>query len=408
MRSARGAGSRTDCARILSVVVWAAGGVCGGCSDVQLAAINEAIRDELVRVEVANSCGPGQVESLIPDCPVPGVCFTSACAAHDQCYTTCGSNRRACDDEFWKGLQGACDAAFRLGHPRFDDCRYAALTYWLSVSVLGQSAWVTAQDRACGGLPPPSEPEGVCCLYGESVACMDGVTGSTCGAGGVFVGGLTCIEVVDLFGGCPLPENDLCEGRTRICEGVPAGIGLGRCKGETGAERGGGVCDVASQDCPNDLACLPVERVAFRCTVATDNRLADTDGPPVPGGCSGSDAESFQADVWYEWTAPCDGTLSLRMCGADTYDAMLAVYGGESETCACPAEDVAPLSCNDDFCRAFGSVSGLDVSVSTGKCYVFRVGGWALENSAASAARGLSELDIGVFCGTPMEIIGPE
>jgi len=105
--------------------------------------------------------------------------------------------------------------------------------------------------------------------------------------------------------------------------------------------------------------------------------------------------------VWYEYIAPCDGTLTIRMCDAITYDAMLAVYSTNTPdaTCTCPTDDSLLLECNDDFCGSSSTVSGVTIEgVTTGACYTIRVGGWSGNGTETNTSRGISEIDIGVIC----------
>jgi len=94
--------------------------------------------------------------------------------------------------------------------------------------------------------------------------------------------------------------------------------------------------------------------------------------------------------------------MTIQMCQAGLYDAMLAVYGDESAggSCPCPDNNDQLLICNDDYCGGFGTLSGLILpEVVGGACYTIRVGGWSLDGTEASSQRGRSELDIAVFCG---------
>ncbi|MCH7597100.1 MAG: exo-alpha-sialidase, partial [Planctomycetes bacterium] len=117
--------------------------------------------------------------------------------------------------------------------------------------------------------------------------------------------------------------------------------------------------------------------------IPTDNRCATTDGPPdVP--CSSS--QPFGADLWYTYVAPCNGTINLHMCGLNSYDAILAVYGG-GETCQCPTDNASLITCGDDTCGFPGGTPTITFNVVAGGCYSIRVGGWA-------GSTGVSELNL--------------
>ncbi len=362
-------------------------------------------RAQLVFADADTACGPVAIAALIPDCPVEGLCFTSACQGHNDCYATCGADKTACDRTFFNDMIDLCVQGVAIDDPNFLTCRYTALTYWLAVQQLGLEAYDKTQDLIC---PPDDQPAddppaetGACCQPGAPPVCLDDTLFVTCPTSSVFISGVTCDEVNELFGGCPVPENDKCPQATPICEGQPLSTSLGQCDGDVESQRGGGVCSLSLQDCSNGRACLPVTGEAFRCTVETDNRLATTDGPQAGGACAASGEDAFQADVWYEFVAPCDGTLTIRMCDAITYDAMLAVYGDNTSdaTCACPTDDSLLLECNDDYCGASSTVSGVTIeNVTTGACYTIRVGGWSGNGLETSTSRGVSEIDIGVIC----------
>jgi hypothetical protein len=72
-------------------------------------------------------------------------------------------------------------------------------------------------------------------------------------------------------------------------------------------------------------------------------------------------------DIWYNYTAPGTGSLTVTTCGS-SYDTAIAVYDG----CSCPPG--ANLACNDDSC---GLQSSVTVAVTVGACYKIQVGGFA-------------------------------
>jgi len=375
------------------------------CGDSFNHQFDQNFRAQLVFTETDRACGPVDIAALIPDCPVEGLCFTSACVGHNDCYSTCGADKKACDQAFFNDMIELCTKGLALDDPNFLVCRYTALAYWLSVQQLGDEAYTKTQELVC---PPDNQPSnepppesGACCQPGTPPVCLDDTLFVTCPTNSVFISGVSCDEVNELFGGCPVPENDKCPLATRICEDQPTGAALGQCEGNVDTQRGGGVCSPSLQDCTNGRACLPVASQAFRCTVETDNRLATTDGPRAGGACALSGEDAFQADVWYEYIAPCDGTLTIRMCDAITYDAMLAVYSTNTPdaTCTCPTDDSLLLECNDDFCGSSSTVSGVTIEgVTTGACYTIRVGGWSGNGTETNTSRGISEIDIGVIC----------
>ncbi|MHC4948337.1 MAG: trypsin-like serine peptidase [Planctomycetota bacterium] len=98
---------------------------------------------------------------------------------------------------------------------------------------------------------------------------------------------------------------------------------------------------------------------------ATDfcNVGATTDGPVCAG---------MSNDIWYRYTAPFTGDVTVSTCGS-SFDTVLAVYDG----CACPPG--TQLACNDQF-ACDGSPSNqsqVTVPVVSGQCYLIQVGGWS-------------------------------
>ncbi|MCO6438982.1 MAG: hypothetical protein J5J06_17960 [Phycisphaerae bacterium] len=358
------------------------------------------------------ACGTFDSSPFIPDCPLGTVCFTQACDQHDICYSTCDTSKRECDQAFFEDMIRTCSLSIPVSSSEFAACRWTALIYWLAVDRLGLDAFNETRRGVCppdgGDLP---EILGACCFPGEPPLCGDLVSFVDCPAQAVFLNDLTCAQLDDFFGGCPVPPNDDCEDAQLVCFGDTADENLGRCEGDETEERGGGVCSLSRQDCTNGRACLPVQGRAYRCTATTDNRLASTDGPEGDASCFTSESSSFQHDVWYTYLAPCSGRMVIRMCDAITYDSMLAVYGSNQPdgTCTCPSDNTLLLGCNDDFCGFAATTSGVSVEhVEGGACYTIRVGSWAMTGSPEAAQRGVSEIDIGVFCDSDADTDGAE
>ena len=100
-----------------------------------------------------------------------------------------------------------------------------------------------------------------------------------------------------------------------------------------------------------------------------DTRLATTDGPAHPK-CKEFDGGVTGNDVWYLFTAPDTGTLTVSTCNTADYDSDLIVYDGVD--CA----DLVLLGCNDDTEGCDGYTSHVEVPVEMGASYLIRLGGW--------------------------------
>jgi len=374
-----------------------------GCGNGDLT-FAQALQAVLITTDSDVVCGPIGVAPLVPDCPIESVCFTDACENHNACYSRCGEAKETCDEGFFAAMIDVCERELLPLDDDYLTCRYLAVVYWFAVVQYGREAYDRTQDAACELADALRGPPGACCRASSGGPFCETVAESfDCPIFSLFLPNVTCGEVEAAFGGCPVPLNDMCAEAEPICAGQSPVDGVGRCAGAEDTFGEGQACDLFVQDCADDVTCLPesVETDVYRCRVPTDTRLATTDGPPAAGDCEASGAESFQADVWFTYVAPCSGTLTIQMCNAGLYDSMLAVYGDHDAagTCTCPEGTEGLLVCNDDYCGGAGTLSGLILEdVAAGACYTIRVGGWSLDGTRVSAQRGVSELDIGMFC----------
>jgi RHS repeat-associated protein len=94
----------------------------------------------------AGGCGSGWTDHVIPDNYIAWD-FSSACAAHDHCYSTCGSNKSSCDSTFRDDLYAECPSWWLA--PIRVACLAAADVYYLAVWGLGGTPFEQAQDQHC-------------------------------------------------------------------------------------------------------------------------------------------------------------------------------------------------------------------------------------------------------------------
>jgi hypothetical protein len=99
------------------------------------------------------------------------------------------------------------------------------------------------------------------------------------------------------------------------------------------------------------------------------NFFAGTDGP-AHVDCQ-FDGRTYH-DIWYDYIATCDQTVTVSTCNQADYDTDLVVYDG----CGCTNDDDNMLACNDDFGAPCGFTSQVTVPVNSGSCYKIRIGGW--------------------------------
>ena len=114
---------------------------------------------------------------------------------------------------------------------------------------------------------------------------------------------------------------------------------------------------IAGDDCSNAIAIGEVTDYPFSTTGAT---VSGADP-----GCGGGQAP---VDIWFAYTAPADGIVTIDLCGS-TYDTRLAVWD------ACGGN---VLLCNDDddYCGSGSFQSYLSGQVTSGTTYYIQVGGY--------------------------------
>lgn len=76
----------------------------------------------------------------------------------------------------------------------------------------------------------------------------------------------------------------------------------------------------------------------------------------------------YSPNIWYCYTASCDGEVTVSLCGS-LYDTKLAVYDG----CSCDPLG-SEVGCNDDAC---GLQSELSFMATSGSQYLIEVGGYS-------------------------------
>lgn len=130
-----------------------------------------------------------------------------------------------------------------------------------------------------------------------------------------------------------------------------------------------------------------------------DTYLATTDGPNLPADCEKGFGGSFEADVWYLFTAKSSGCVEVSLCEFANFDTRLAVYDAAN---GAPTEK-STVACNDDAC---GLASRLVFPASAGGSYYIRVGGWGGFTGNALLTVTPSDEDCGSDCGTDLNCDG--
>jgi hypothetical protein len=116
-----------------------------------------------------------------------------------------------------------------------------------------------------------------------------------------------------------------------------------------------------------------------------------TSGNNVAATLTGSDpvmpCGNASKDVWYSYSAPCTGIVTVNTCSpATTFDTVLAAWEG---SCGCNA--LVLLACNDDFC---GTRSQIVFTAAAGTVYYVSVAGF-------NGASGSFTLSVACAPGVP-------
>ena len=105
---------------------------------------------------------------------------------------------------------------------------------------------------------------------------------------------------------------------------------------------------VAKASIAND-ECKDAEPITGQGVFEFDNTVATMDGA-VTGLCIDeywTPGPRVAHDVWFCWTSPFTGSVSIDTCGRTTVDTRIAVYSGCDP---CPPNFSRELACSDDYC----------------------------------------------------------
>ncbi|MDE0960619.1 MAG: proprotein convertase P-domain-containing protein [Planctomycetota bacterium] len=115
--------------------------------------------------------------------------------------------------------------------------------------------------------------------------------------------------------------------------------------------------------------------------IDTTNASNSSDPYSNSTGCSALGI--MNQDVWYRWTVPQDGHLTVSTCGNIDFDSDLVIYSG---SCASKIE----IACSGDVSGCLVQGSGAPyasiveaVQVSGGEELLFRIGGWGAGNAGS-------------------------
>jgi hypothetical protein len=98
-----------------------------------------------------------------------------------------------------------------------------------------------------------------------------------------------------------------------------------------------------------------------------DNLGATSGGP---ADCPDGVSADITRDVWFRWTAPCDGTVQVETCRANVTDDKAAVYAASS----CSALAGSQVACTDGGCGGGTFQVRLTFAATRGVTYLLRLG----------------------------------
>jgi subtilisin family serine protease len=98
------------------------------------------------------------------------------------------------------------------------------------------------------------------------------------------------------------------------------------------------------------------------------NSNATTTGPVEVDHCNFFGDSNVQNDVWFDYTASCDGLVTVSLCGS-SYSTKIAVYGA-----SCPAGPGEVIACDTVSCPT-STRSQVTFSAAAGESFKLRVGG---------------------------------
>lgn len=255
------------------------------------------------------------------------------------------------------------------------------------VTPLAVSEGVTAFDNTGADTDGPDEPS-ACDFFGQTQINQDVwfcYTASTTGYVTVSLCGSGYDTKMAVYDGCGCPSAD----SAIACNDDACGTGGLRSEvtfvaqggqsymirvGAFGMNFGSGTMDISvlpPDDCADAIAIGDG-------TTEFSNVGATTDGPDEPGMCDFFSQTQVNQDVWFLYTATCQGTVTASLCGS-AYDTKFAVYSGAS----CPTTASA-IACNDDACGTGGLRSEVSFPALPGEQFLLRVGAFGGNSGAGT------------------------
>lgn len=192
-------------------------------------------------------------------------------------------------------------------------------------------------------------PTGACCFGVDG--CTSDVVEADC-SGDYLGDGSSCDACVS--GACCLADGSCIQATPEDCSGNYAGDGTD-------------CADVVCEEAPANNECSGAIAISDG-QVNIANGAATTTGPALVDDCTTQAEPQIFNDLYYSYTATCDGEVSFSTCDSAAFDTVIAIYD------ACGGTQVA---CNDDGEGCTGFTSTALYTMTAGQTVIVRVGSWS-------------------------------
>jgi len=118
-------------------------------------------------------------------------------------------------------------------------------------------------------------------------------------------------------------------------------------------------------------------------SVAFDTVGATNSSPFPPISCNDGNFQTLTNDLWYLYTAPCTGLVTISTCGSASFDTRILVYAAG----ACPAAATPVIACDDNSAGCANGTSLVTFPAIQGTGYLVRLGGI---NATGTGTLGIS------------------
>ncbi len=125
----------------------------------------------------------------------------------------------------------------------------------------------------------------------------------------------------------------------------------------------------ANDECAGAVAMFAGD-LPFDTTKSTTSDPNTDFGGPGNAVCDDNGNDTIQNDIWFTYTAQCEGVTTVSTCDQATFDSRIEVYQGCG---VCPPSPL--IACNDDGLSCGGGTSATTFFATQGTCYTIRLGG---------------------------------